>query len=252
MGRLAGDNKHYTLGVIDHKGKAHKEYTYDFTSITTVTGIIEKPSLPGWYYSETLKGMESLLKHYGSNLVKHNTKDLKALLNSHKLGPYHVRNQAATKGTDIHKELELLCKGEDIQTTPETEGLVHFFEDKGLKPEDIIGSEMFLVSFRYRVAGTVDLIYKDPTSHEIVICDLKTGKGVYPSHFVQGQGYRICAEETAGIKADKVTVLHVRPPHELERGYEELEFPEITRKSFKAALDVYRALPHDYWEPKEV
>jgi len=254
MGRLAGSGTHYKLALLDHDGKP-TEYEFEFPSVTSIIdAVIAKPRLQHWFYSETVKGLSTVIGKYGAKTPS-DEKSLKSLLKTEGQGPYAKRDAAGKKGTDVHEDLETLCAGGDIVETDENFGLGQWWMTKQLKPEDIIASEVPLVSFKHQYAGTVDLVYRDPKTGKLVLCDLKTSKYVFWTQFLQGQAYAEAWEELFGERPQVVSVLQVRPAGsgegELMDGYQEFTDEEVSFDIFKNALDIYRMLP-DNWLPNEM
>lgn len=262
MARLAGSGRNYTLAILDSNGNV-TEHQYPFPSVTSILdAVVAKPKLMHWYYSQAILGMGELIRKYGGKLPA-DFQSLKQLMGQEKLSPYSKRDSAATRGTDIHKDLELLVKGSKVEPTPENIGVLNWWKDKGLSPEDVIACEVPLVSFKHQYAGTVDLIYKDPETGKTRLTDLKTGKYVHWTHFVQGEAYRQAYEEQGGW-VDEVTVLHTPPMPEdkflaaasqasgalPEKGYTEKVARDVDFSVFKAILEIYRWLPGD-WMPED-
>lgn len=246
MARLAGKARHYTVGIIDHQGNA-TNHTWDFPSVTSILdAVVAKPKLMHWYYSTALKGMAQLVQKYGGKLPG-DYASLKSLMGSEKLSPYSQRDKAASTGTDVHEDLERLAAGEVVERTSENAGLLDWWAERGLTPADVIATEIPLVSFKYRYAGTVDLIYKDPSTGKVRLCDLKTGKYVHWTHFVQGEAYRRAYEEEGGW-VDEVTVLHC--PAAQEGVYTEKVSTEIDFSVFESILGIFNWLPED-WLPED-
>lgn len=258
--RLAGKGRHYKLAILDPKGKP-TEHEYLFPSVTSVLdAVVAKPKLMHWYYAQALLGTSELLKKYGGKMPT-DVKSIKELMAIEGHSPYRKRDEAASRGTDVHSDLETLCAGGEITVTPGNIGVVNWWNDKGLTPSDIIAAEVPLISFKYRYAGTVDLIYKDPATGKTRLTDLKTGKYVHWTHFVQGEAYRQAYEEAGGW-VDEVTVLHTPPmPNDQflaaaqqaadgNRGYEEKVSREVTFETFEQILGIYNWLPDD-WMPED-
>lgn len=263
MARLAGKGRYYTLSMLDHDGKP-TDHLYQFPSVTSILdAVVAKPKLMHWYYATAIKGMGELIKMYGGKLPSDYT-SLKQLMGQNGLSPYKQRDKAAVRGTDIHTDLEKLAAGEPVTTTADNAGLINWWEDRGLSPSDVIAAEVPLVSFKYGYAGTVDLIYKDPETGKIRLCDLKTGKQIHWTHFVQCEAYGEAWREQGG-HFDEATVLHAPPMPEdkfmaaamqvsgerPERGYDEKVARDVDFDAFKAILDIYNALPED-WMPTDV
>lgn len=260
MARLAGSSKHYNIQyqvqILDADGKPTPyigEVVDKFLSVTSVIDAIEKPALRDWYYKQGIEGVATLFGKYQSNLPQ-DKDSLLSLMKTEKLGPYYTRNKAAARGSDIHETFEALLKGDTLEVNDDNAGLVSWWSARGLTPDDILASEVPLVSLKHRVAGTVDVVYRDPEKGDVVCCDLKTGKTVQPTHFIQGEAYAMMCAETPWVDVipDRVSVLHVRPPGELPDGWKEYEAPEIGVEAFISALELYRSMPHSYWNPEEV
>lgn len=263
MARLAGKGRVYTMCILDHKGNP-TDYTYEFPSVTSILdAVVAKPKLMHWYYSSALQGMGELIGKYGGKLPQDFT-SLKQLMAQEGHSPYSKRDSAASRGNDIHADLEALAKGETIVGTAENRALVNWWRDKGLTPADVLETEVPLVSFKYRYAGTVDLIYRDPATGKIHLCDLKTGKHIQWTYFVQGEAYRQAYVE-AGGHVDEVTVLHTPPmpsdpivsaAQQAEgsspvRGWTEKVARDIDFSCFEAILNIYNWLPAD-WMPDDL
>lgn len=260
MTRLAGKGRFYTLALVDHQGRV-TDYKYEFPSVTSIIdAVVAKPKLMHWYYAQAITGTSELIKKYGGKLPS-DPKSLKQLMAQEGHSPYKKRDDAASRGTDVHKDLETLAAGGSIEATPANIGVINWWRDRGLSPEDVIACEVPLVSFEHRYAGTVDLVYKDPETGKVRLADLKTGKYVHWTHFVQGEAYRRAYEEAGGW-VDEVTVIHTPPvPDDLflamaqqaatgKPGYEEKVGKDVTFETFKAILEIYSWLPDD-WMPED-
>lgn len=247
----AGNSSVYKVGLLDQSGNPTGQ-TWDFPRVTSIIDdVLAKPRLLGWYYSKTVDGVSGLLDKYGDK-VPHDSASIKSLLRTEGLSPFAQRDKSATKGTTIHAELEHLAKTGELATeTPETLALLDWWTQRGLTPSDVLATERTLVSFTHRYAGTVDLVYRDPESGTITICDLKTGKYIHWSNFVQGEAYREAWLEERNPAVNRVSVLHVNTETREEPYWGELINPEVTFTDFRMILDIYRRLPVD-WKPEEM
>lgn len=244
--------------MLDSDKQPVKGMSWSFDSVTSVLDAVNKPSLMHWYYRTGIEGIVELMAKYGDKMPK-DFESVKSLLGTEKLSPYSRKSAAGKSGTSIHGDLEKLCAGKKVVSRPENEGLLAWWDSRNLTKKDILLTEQPLVSFKYRVAGTPDVMYRDPLTHRVVLADLKTGKHIAWTHFVQGEAYRMMAAELTDLgtlcypTVDDVSVLHVRPPgtEAGEDGWKELRAPEIKLDAFLAALTLYRSLPTK-WSPEDM
>ncbi len=248
MARLAGTKGYYTVAVLDPDGNP-TSYRFKWYSVTSIIDkVVAKPQLLGWYWSETMKGMTELVLKYGAALPP-DLDSLKSLMSSEGLSPYKKRDAMGKRGTATHKEMEALCKGKVVKPNEHNQGLLNWWEERNLTKQDILGCEIPLFSPRLELAGTVDMVYVDPATGATVLSDLKPGRTVPWTNFVQGEAYKLMAEEAGTFGTiDKVTVTHVRPVEELDKGWEELVAPTVTVDTFLHILAIFNALPHEIKE----
>lgn len=245
MARAAGNKGYYNLGLLGPDGQPIPGREWHFPSVTTVLDdVIAKPRLQHWYYTQTIEGVVTLFA--GGKRVPSSGKTLRGMLNSAGLSPYSKRDKAAKAGTATHTLFEVLQGGGSVVRDTATAGILDWWDAKGLTPDDIIATEVALVSFEHRFAGTVDLIYCDPATGRTVLCDLKTGANVYWTHFLQGEAYKRAWEEE-GNEVDLVSVLHCP----VGGTFRECIAPEVTFSTFKNVLDIWYSLPSN-WKPEDL
>ena len=251
-GRLAGSKPYYTLAVLDQDGKPTKN-TYKLYSVTSIIGkVIAAPALYGWYYKVAVDGFSQLVTKYGGS-VPGDIESIKSLMATEGLSPYKVRDVAGARGTAVHTDLENLCKGKVVKQTEANEGLLRWWETRNLTKNDILASELFLMSPKLGYAGTLDVVYVDPTDGATVLADLKTGYVSWTA-FVQNNAYKDLADEQelfGGI--DRVSVIHVRPVSEgkLMYGWEELVADTVTTETWRHILAIFNTLPVSIKEYQE-
>lgn len=244
--RAAGNKGYYNLALTGPDGQPIPGKEWHFPSVTTILDdVIAKPRLQHWYYTQTINGVVDLFSD-GKRRVPTTAKSLRGVLNKEGLSPYSKRDKSAASGTSTHSLFEVLATGGEIERSDATAGILDWWGNRGLTSEDVLATEVPLVSFKYRYAGTVDLIYRDPSTGKIVLCDLKTGANVYWTQFLQGEAYRQAWEEDGG-SVDLVSVLHCPPGG----GFRECIAPEVTFETFRSALDIWYALP-DNWRPEDL
>ena len=183
------------------------------------------------------------------------------LLNQQKLTVNHVARKAGDRGQSVHDALEFWAQTGDLPDPsiyPPTEvgyiqGLLAFFADvPSLEP---VASEVLVASSEYGFAGRYDLRARTTKPHDVVvhrtpkkgpvyrtlapgegITDLKTSKGIYPSHSRQLEGYEQASIESGYNPSDWRGVLHVGADgtYEFKRSW-------ATFEDFKVCLDVWNS-----------
>jgi CRISPR/Cas system-associated exonuclease Cas4 (RecB family) len=109
-----------------------------------------------------------------------------------------VMNAAAERGSKIHKDIELYCKGEAVEMTPELKAYIKL----GIQP---LANE-YLVSDNEIVASMIDIV---STDNDII--DVKTTTNLYiePLQW-QLSIYAYLFELQTGLKANKLYGLHIK------------------------------------------
>ena len=78
--------------------------------------------------------------------------------------------------------------------------------ERGITDDAVIDVELFVVNPYEKYAGQLDLLYRDPDGN-ITLCDLKTSKGVYDKHKLQG----VCYAAALDIPIDRIEVVRINP-----------------------------------------
>lgn len=109
-----------------------------------------------------------------------------------------VMNAAAERGSKIHKDIELYCKGETVEMTPELKAYIKL----GIQP---LANE-YLVSDNEIVASMIDIV---STDNDII--DVKTTSTLHiePLQW-QLSIYAYLFELQTGLKANKLYGLHIK------------------------------------------
>lgn len=249
-GRIAGNKGTYRIALLDHEGNPTGN-NWDFPSVTHVLdNVVAKPRLLYWYYKKAVAGASEVIGRYGAKTPS-DPESLHQLMRQHGLTPWAYRDERAGVGKGVHDDIEKIVVGKDVTPTVDNEGFQNWWAARGLSPADIIATEVPLVSFKHRYAGTVDLVYRDPESGKVVLTDIKTGKYIHWTHLAQGQAYRMAWEEENDEPIDKVSVLHVRPVAELNNGWEEKVSEAVTPETWLSILNIYHSLPSN-WKPEDI
>lgn len=200
--------------------KRHRYYLdgQSMTGCTTVLGVIAKPALIQWAANQAAAKAFST----GSNdelkkeIAKHkNIGTTEARSISEKFPEFKEartahnkkRDDAATKGTDIHKEIEIIIldvikrnKGFIPEGLKHTAVQVQHFIDWAVKNKvEFLASERKVYSKTLFVAGTYD--FKCIVESKIYMGDIKTSSGIYGREpFAQTAAYQKMEEEMTGHK----------------------------------------------------
>lgn len=130
----------------------------------------------------------------------------------------------------LHKDLEYFVGQFD-----------KFCEEKNIELDTVYGVEkMFVVPPNGEhdgYGGQVDLIYRDSTTGDLVVSDLKTSKSIYDKHKYQAAAYAKALEKLDNVKVDRAEIVRINPDKE-EYQVKEVndfdqyweEFAETTKK----------------------
>lgn len=150
-----------------------------------------------------------------------------------------VRDQAANRGTNVHKHaLHALASGEQIafdQLNEEERGYAQGVAAWWFDHEpQVIAAEAVVADVDRLVAGRFDLLCD--IGGELVMVDAKTSRYLSPKFVVQISGYAQLAEQCGYGAASQGAVLQVRP----DGTYALVRF-ELRPEAFDHALTVYRS-----------
>lgn len=184
-------------------------------SVTTIiSNVLHKPGIAEWSNSLGLRGKKYL----------------------------DVLNEKANIGTYVHNAIERYLRGEeykpvmfpviDKEVKEHLTSFISFLDNHTIK--NPIMEKTFVCS---RYGGTLDLICE--LDGKMVLCDFKTSKSFYVSHFIQLAAYLalICAnDEELYDKIENCYIIRVNKDkthiHKMENG-------ELYLKIFKSILDIY-------------
>jgi hypothetical protein len=138
-----------------------------------------------------------------------------------------TKDDAADLGTRVHALIELEMKGVRPEIPKEAEAsLLAFYEWRDAFKLQATGSEVSLVSEKYRFGGTID--YPAIISGRRVILDLKTSKGVYPDHRIQLAAYGQLWNEVN--PNDPVTGFHLLQVGKTDGSFHHHYWPSLERE----------------------
>jgi hypothetical protein len=157
--------------------------------VTTVQGIIEKPGLHKWFWQCGQDGID----------------------------PNKKRDEAAAIGTVAHARVEAFLRGMELDETgiapdrldKSANAFLSFMEWWKKEQFTVIESELQMVSERWQVGGTLDILAARP-SRNLVLVDVKTSNGIFNEAFTQSCAYSEMYEEThPGRHVDEIIIAHL-------------------------------------------
>jgi hypothetical protein len=217
-------------------------YTLDgkpLMGITSVLGVIAKPALIGW---AARKAVEYIKENFEGELTEE-------LLENAKCAHSDIAEEAAGRGTEIHKGIEVyindcikMTLGEAMNVTSIDSAVQKFISwavDNKIK---FLESEKRMYSEKMWTAGTVDLVFEKDSKR--YIGDIKTYAKIWDRvPFFQMAGYALMLEEM-GQKIDGSCIINItKDTNELTEkwSYNMTE----DKKSFEAALQIYNTKDYD-------
>lgn len=199
------------------KGRGHAyrvtidgDYT-DYPSVTTVLRATDGSAVDAisrWTLKLAMQEVEDSI-YIGKQQTTKNMRDV--IVSNAKNKPSEELALAATKGTLLHKAFELYMNDSDdwadgLLSQDNDVGSILFTEDQMLpihnafksiaewiKKEnfEIVATEIPVYNSVLQVCGTIDFVLSD-NDNRIYVCDLKTGKNVYPKDALQVTSYIAC------------------------------------------------------------
>ncbi len=171
-------------------------------SVTTITGLMDKPYLFEWAAKEAANASTNFMAEQQGNA---SDRVLQASVAVGRAAPREARNHGASVGTAVHQRIKFFLdpEGEDPETyAPESFeselALEAFYtwNESYLKDKKVLLSEQMVVHPTGLYCGTFDLLIQlEDGSYQI--CDFKTTNksdanplGIYPEYFMQLSAYR--------------------------------------------------------------
>lgn len=215
-------------GATYNKLRAHqKYYTQDGANVpgvTTVLGVFPKPQLMHWAWEMGLQGLDYMA-------VRDRAGDVGSLI--HRLCECYLQGynplDALKQYSDNDKEIAL----------GHLENFKKWWVESELSP---YATEQRLVSEQYGFGGTLDIPAIHPENGEIVLIDMKSGKGIYKEQWVQVAAYKHLFQEVTGGVIGRCIIIRMG-----KKGSDDFEVLEKTDlndqwKVFESALKFYQAL----------
>ena len=209
------------MNILKENAKSRLEFKPQLQQINFLDRRVYKRSEGVYYPSVTTilqympknKFFESWLKDVGHN------SDL-------------IMRRAGKEGTQVHEAAEALVKGEEISWMDDYgnakysqivwEMILKFYDFWITHKPELISTEDFVFSDKYKYAGTADLVVK--MDGEVWLLDLKTSNNLHKSYDLQLSAYAKALEETKGIEIQRTGIIwlkaHSRGPSKKEGVYQ--------------------------------
>jgi hypothetical protein len=169
---------------------AYEKNGVEYPSVTTITGILDKPALVQWAANCAVDYVAGNL----DRLKSENVHEGEAVLSEARSAHRTVKDEAAGNGTKVHKAIELYINGQDYSELLDNEQTKTAF-DAFLSWESKnhvvwIKTECQVFSTTYGYAGRFDAIAM--VNGHLYLIDFKTSKGIWDE-----MKYQLCAYRQA-------------------------------------------------------
>lgn len=232
-----------------------KEFTFDekkhiyyldgkaLTGVTTVLNVISKPALIPWAVKMAVEYVSEHLTDIVDAMNNSEPEKYNEILKEAKKAHTKKRDDAATKGTDIHSQCEeyinAMIKGEFYEIDADNDQLIKFVQ--WVKEHDVkfLASEKKMYSESLWLAGTCDFVAI--VDGKKLVGDIKTTSGIYDlTPFMQCAAYRTMLEEMGETDFEGSVIVRLGKDGSFEERYR-YDF-ETDKEGFLSALKLYRAL----------
>jgi hypothetical protein len=248
MGRIPGDDPHYTFALIGKNGKP-TQHRIKLDGISSIANIVSKGGLIGWAWGTAVEGSKELAAA-GYDLAKMGSEELRELYKEKKFSPWARTEEGAERGRHSHDVVEMMAKQEVpleeveefIKSLPDAERpyaeAARSWMYENLKYARMEAAEQPVWSVKDGIAGTLDLVWMWYDDGRRQLTDWKTNKkgAVYESHRIQVTGYKICWDSMYPDKPIDTCAIAVASANGNVHG----EIIEPDYDAFYAALTLYR------------
>lgn len=214
----------------------------EYTGVTTVLKVLNKPALVQWAANEVVGYIKGNAEEAVKNLFYVSADCLEEARTAHR----RKADKAAEHGTDAHALVEKWirfgieeCDGRPEITFIINERIQSFIDWADQNVDRFLFAERPLHSHDLFVAGTADFAYigKDGKRY---IGDFKTSSGIWDEYWLQCAAYRMLAEHEGDEPYDGSVIVRLGKDGKFET--KKMVEYETPRDAFLAALKIYRAM----------
>jgi hypothetical protein len=232
MSALPKDNKDKIGYSFDPTRHIHLLEGRPLMGVTTVLGVISKGNvLIDWsarmateYIRDNLKSMD----------------DLEMVLEEAKNAHRKKKERAGDWGTALHKIIEDFIKdGKEPLNLDDNQGkCFSLFKSWATENNvEFLESEKHVYSKTDWVGGIADIIAV--VNGKKMICDIKTGSGIYPEMWAQMGAYHLCLEDMGEHKdIQGYMIINLKKDAKIDFGVS--ENMQFNKDFFRAALQLYK------------
>lgn len=182
-------------GKSGKRGEMYWEGDECFLSVTQCLSVINKPALMQWFGREVYFAV-----------AKEPSLSLEGALRA----PYSMNASAKSRGSTVHDIVQAYVHTKEFLTSvppqfrPYAEAFYKWVSDQKV---EILAHEKTIKNAEHRYAGTLDLLIKLGDSPEVMVCDVKTGRGLYDETGLQLSAYL----HADGLEATAIAGLLLSP-----------------------------------------
>lgn len=223
------------------------DYYFDgkrMTGCTTILSILAKPALIQWAANMAVEYLKINIPQVDIE-AGFDFEDWGKLLEEARVAHRKKKEEAGTKGTDVHAIIENYIK----EAIKDEEGYIpilgdeekneqvrHFVKWAIANKVKFLASEKQLYSEKLFIAGTCDFICE--IDGKVWLGDIKTSSGIYPENFAQCAGYQIMIDENKLYEIAGHIIINLRKDGKFEE--KRSVSTEDYKRFFLACLDIYR------------
>ncbi len=130
----------------------------------------------------------------------------------------YIMRKAGKEGTQVHEAAEQLVLGQEVSWMDDYgnakysqivwEMILKLYDFWNTYKPELISTEEFVFSDKFKYAGTADLVVK--MDGETWLLDLKTSNSLHRAYNLQLAAYAKALEETKGIKIDRTGIIWLK------------------------------------------
>jgi hypothetical protein len=209
---------------------------YKVPSVTGVCALLAKPALIPWAVNSAIAVCQESI----APGVEHSQLFLEEVFRAAKSAHRGIKSDAASKGTNIHKDIErgLLDSDGTEALSGSAIAVKKFLDDEGVRHLEL---ERRIYSRVHRFSGTLDLLGQDKDGR-LVLLDYKTSKSIYPEFRLQTAAYCKALEEELSVTIDRRIIVQISADGELTPHYYERPTLRGDWSAFLGLLAVYKRM----------